>query len=171
MVANRRSGEIYLEGELARGIVPEESVWMHGQGSGEDGFLLLLRKMNLELLRRCPKLTSLRCTADRWSTCKPHAALCFAILMPIALRQYHNGYTSYGYMVGLTPHDCDKSLADHCACHCIAQSELPSLLSDFCGRTRKSLKELSQSVLLKICMRMGWVQALDAQRDVVAAPV
>lgn len=43
---------MYLEGELERGIVPEESVWMHGGGQGEDGCLLLLRKMNLELLRR-----------------------------------------------------------------------------------------------------------------------
>ncbi len=44
--------QVYLEGDLERGIVPEESVWMHGGGTGEDGCLLLLRKMNLELLRR-----------------------------------------------------------------------------------------------------------------------
>jgi hypothetical protein len=52
-VGHRRSGEVYLEGELERGIVPHDSVWMHGQGGGEDGCLLLLRKMNLELLRKC----------------------------------------------------------------------------------------------------------------------
>ncbi|EIE23252.1 hypothetical protein COCSUDRAFT_63608 [Coccomyxa subellipsoidea C-169] len=51
-VAHALSGEVYLEGDLERGIVPEESVWMHGGGTGEDGCLLLLRKMNLELLRR-----------------------------------------------------------------------------------------------------------------------
>jgi len=51
-ISNARSGEVYLEGELKRGIVPEDSVWMHGGGQGEDGCLLLLRKMNLELLRR-----------------------------------------------------------------------------------------------------------------------
>ncbi len=44
--------QVFLEGDLERGIVPEDSVWMHGGGSGEDGCLLLLRKMNLELLRR-----------------------------------------------------------------------------------------------------------------------
>lgn len=48
-----RRGEVYLEGELERGIVPDESVWMQGGGEGEDGCLLLLRKMNLELLRQC----------------------------------------------------------------------------------------------------------------------
>jgi len=46
-------GEVYLAGELVRGIVPDESVWLHGGGEGEDGCLLLLRKMNLELLRQC----------------------------------------------------------------------------------------------------------------------
>jgi len=44
---------VYLAGELVRGIVPDESVWLHGGGEGEDGCLLLLRKMNLELLRQC----------------------------------------------------------------------------------------------------------------------
>ena len=52
-VENRRSGEVYLEGELERGIVPAQSVWTHGGGAGEDGCLLLLQKMNLELLQRC----------------------------------------------------------------------------------------------------------------------
>ena len=50
---NSRRGEVYLEGALERGIVPDESVWMQGGGAGEDGCLLLLRKMNLELLRQC----------------------------------------------------------------------------------------------------------------------
>ncbi len=48
-------GEVYLAGELERGIVPDESVWLHGGGEGEDGCLLLLRKMNLELLRQCAR--------------------------------------------------------------------------------------------------------------------
>lgn len=51
-VCNRTSGEVYLEGALERGIAPAQSVWTHGGGSGEDGCLLLLHKMNLELLRR-----------------------------------------------------------------------------------------------------------------------
>ena len=44
--------QVYLEGELERGIVPLESAWMHDHGEGEDGCLLLLQKMNLELLQR-----------------------------------------------------------------------------------------------------------------------
>lgn len=51
-VAHARTGEVYLEGRLWRGIVPQESVWMLGGGTGEDGLLMLLRKMNLELLCR-----------------------------------------------------------------------------------------------------------------------
>lgn len=43
---------MYLEGKLERGIVPEESVWEHGGGVGEEGCTLYLHKMNLELLRR-----------------------------------------------------------------------------------------------------------------------
>lgn len=51
-VAHRKSGEVYLEGKLERGIVPQESVWEHGGGIGEEGCILYLHKMNLELLRR-----------------------------------------------------------------------------------------------------------------------
>ena len=56
---------MYLEGELERGIVPDESVWMQGGGEGEDGCLLLLRKMNLELLRQC----GLSCSAHHPMPC------------------------------------------------------------------------------------------------------
>ena len=49
---NCAGNKVFLDGDLERGIVPEDSVWMHGGGNGEDGCLLLLRKMNLELLRR-----------------------------------------------------------------------------------------------------------------------
>ena len=56
--------QVYLEGELERGIVPLESAWMHDHGEGEDGCLLLLQKMNLELLqRRAPSLPPLACCA------------------------------------------------------------------------------------------------------------
>ena len=43
---------MYLEGELERGIVPLESAWMHGRGCGEDACLLMLQKMNLEVLQK-----------------------------------------------------------------------------------------------------------------------
>eukprot|EP00958_Prasinococcus_capsulatus_P018088 scaffold2088_cov399-Prasinococcus_capsulatus_cf.AAC.56 len=48
-VANRATGDVYLEGDLFRGIIPEESHWTHLGGLHEDGFMLYLRKMNLEL--------------------------------------------------------------------------------------------------------------------------
>jgi hypothetical protein len=51
-VASRDGAEVFLEGSLERGIVPKECLWMQGGGAGEDGFLLLLQKMNLELLQR-----------------------------------------------------------------------------------------------------------------------
>ena len=57
-VASKCTKEVYLQGQLERGIVPHDSVWMHGSGVGEDGFLLLLRKMNLELLSRCRQACS-----------------------------------------------------------------------------------------------------------------
>ncbi|KAK9835735.1 hypothetical protein WJX74_007021 [Apatococcus lobatus] len=51
-VARRGGEEVYFEGELERGIVPRESIWEAGQGTAEDGFMLHLHKMNLELLRQ-----------------------------------------------------------------------------------------------------------------------
>lgn len=51
-VADKCSSEVYLEGILERGIVPKESTWTLGGGPGEDGCLLLLHKMNLELLQK-----------------------------------------------------------------------------------------------------------------------
>lgn len=54
-VSNKQSSEIYLEGTLERGIIPDESTWIAGQGSGEDGFMLFLQKMNLELLQKCAR--------------------------------------------------------------------------------------------------------------------
>lgn len=51
-VWNRASGEVYLEGELERGVVPEDCFWTHCGGEGEDGCALYLRKMNLELLQK-----------------------------------------------------------------------------------------------------------------------
>lgn len=50
LVKDRKSHEVYLHGELWRGVVPEESMWINGSGDGEDGFVVQLTKMNLELL-------------------------------------------------------------------------------------------------------------------------
>lgn len=51
-VRNRLTSEVYLRGDLERGVVPDESVWTMGGGEGEDGLLILLQKMNLELADR-----------------------------------------------------------------------------------------------------------------------
>ncbi len=44
--------EVYLEGRLHRGVVPEDCFWTHCGGEGEDGCCIILRKMNLEVLQR-----------------------------------------------------------------------------------------------------------------------
>ena len=49
-VSARSDGAVFLAGELERGVVPSESVWAHTGGTGEDGFVFYLKKMNLELL-------------------------------------------------------------------------------------------------------------------------
>jgi hypothetical protein len=47
-VRHLRTGEIFLEGRLERGVIAEDSVWdLEG---GDHGLVLYLRKMNLELL-------------------------------------------------------------------------------------------------------------------------
>jgi len=51
-VSCARTGESFLEGELERAVVPDESVWAAGDGEGEAGFVLYLKKANLELLAR-----------------------------------------------------------------------------------------------------------------------
>jgi len=57
-VTDNVSGEVYLKGQLERGIVPEDSVWEHGGGTGQEGCLLYLHKMNLELLRKWEPCTA-----------------------------------------------------------------------------------------------------------------
>ena len=52
VVSAKESGEVYLEGQLERGIIPDSSTWLAGQGEGEDGFMFILEKMNLELLQK-----------------------------------------------------------------------------------------------------------------------
>lgn len=51
-VAHRDTGDVYLEGRLERAVVPKECLWMYDTGHGEDGCLILLQKLNLELFRR-----------------------------------------------------------------------------------------------------------------------
>jgi hypothetical protein len=51
-VALRDGSDVFLEGQLERGVVSEDSFWTHCGGEGEDGCALYLRKMNLEVLKR-----------------------------------------------------------------------------------------------------------------------
>ncbi|GBF98648.1 hypothetical protein Rsub_11642 [Raphidocelis subcapitata] len=51
-VANAASGEVYLDGRLHRGVAPRGSGWAHGGGEGEEGCVVTLAKMNLELFER-----------------------------------------------------------------------------------------------------------------------
>ena len=51
-VANKETGEVYLEGKLHRGVVPEECFWTHCGGDGDDGCCITMKKMNLEVLRK-----------------------------------------------------------------------------------------------------------------------
>jgi len=48
-IAAADGSHIYLEGELAKSVIPEESAWVHLGGHNEEGFVLYLKKMNLEL--------------------------------------------------------------------------------------------------------------------------
>lgn len=51
-IKNKVTDETYLEGHLFRGIIPDACFWTHLGGDGEDGFLISLTKMNLEVLKR-----------------------------------------------------------------------------------------------------------------------
>lgn len=67
-VCHKATGEVYLEGRLERGIVPKESLWMLDTGTGEDGCLLLLHKMNIELLQKwdAASLCLQQLSTDAW---------------------------------------------------------------------------------------------------------
>ena len=51
-VKNKVTGDVYLDGTLHRGIIPDSSFWTHMGGDGEDGCCLTMTKMNLEVLRK-----------------------------------------------------------------------------------------------------------------------
>lgn len=51
-VTNRLTGQPYLSGVLHRTVVPGDSTWTLGGGQGEEGLMLVLAKMNLELYAR-----------------------------------------------------------------------------------------------------------------------
>jgi hypothetical protein len=52
VVGNKVTGETYLSGKLHRGIIPNECFWTHMGGCGEDGCLVTMTKMNLEVLQK-----------------------------------------------------------------------------------------------------------------------
>ncbi|GAB4817977.1 hypothetical protein N2152v2_005023 [Parachlorella kessleri] len=49
---DKKTGEVFLEGDLERAVVPEECFWTQCGGGGEDGCMVYLRKMNLEVLHK-----------------------------------------------------------------------------------------------------------------------
>ena len=51
-IFNKVTNEVYLDGHLHRGVVPEDCFWTHCGGEGEDGCCVTLRKMNLEVLQK-----------------------------------------------------------------------------------------------------------------------
>lgn len=51
-VKHKHTGDVYLEGQLERSVVPQECFWTYLGGDGEDGLMIFLRKMNLELLQK-----------------------------------------------------------------------------------------------------------------------
>ena len=51
-VRNKETGVSYLSGWLHRGIIPNDCFWTHMGGEGEDGFLITMTKMNLEVLQK-----------------------------------------------------------------------------------------------------------------------
>ncbi len=51
-VRNKETGVSYLSGRLHRGIIPNDCFWTHMGGEGEDGFLITMTKMNLEVLQK-----------------------------------------------------------------------------------------------------------------------
>ena len=51
-VRNKATGDQYLQGRLHRGIIPGDCFWTHMGGEGEDGFLITMTKMNLEVLQK-----------------------------------------------------------------------------------------------------------------------
>lgn len=80
-VTNKVNGEVYLEGRLERGVVPEECVWEYGGGSGQDGCILYLQKMNLELLRRSTPLSVALVSLPALPAFLPHSALALPCLL------------------------------------------------------------------------------------------
>lgn len=51
-VRDAATGEVFLEGQLERGVVPGSSTWTYEGGEGGEGCVLMLTKMNLELFER-----------------------------------------------------------------------------------------------------------------------
>ena len=124
-VAHTITGAVYLSGALERGIAPEDCLWTQSGGAAEDGCLLVLKKMNLELLQRC------------------HYLLQHGVLLEELMELQHSNRGWPSLFAGITALSSGSS---QCVRH-----HLPRLAA-------------AQTLRL-LCM-----QALDAQRDVVASP-
>ncbi|DBA90606.1 TPA: hypothetical protein ACH3X1_003839 [Trebouxia sp. C0004] len=98
-VVDKVSDEVYLEGHLERGIVPEESVWEHGGGVGENGCLLYLHKMNLQLLRK------------EWQHSETWWPRLFQHHHPIQWDDYDKDYSDLPLQI-MRKHACQEALQD-----------------------------------------------------------
>ncbi|KAA6420245.1 MAG: heat shock STI-like [Trebouxia sp. A1-2] len=98
-VVNKVSGGVYLEGHLEQGIVPEESVWEHGGGVGENGCLLYLHKMNLQLLRK------------EWQHSETWWPRLFQHHQPIQWDDYDKDYSDLPLQI-MRKHACQEALQD-----------------------------------------------------------
>jgi hypothetical protein len=52
VLEDEKEEEVYLQGRLHRGIIPEDCFWTHCGGEGDDGCCITLCKMNLEVLQK-----------------------------------------------------------------------------------------------------------------------
>lgn len=87
--ANKASGDVYFEGQLCRGVIPEQSLWEYDSGNGQVTFYL--KKMNLELFSKShqhaemwwPKLCAHHCEIQ-WDDYEKD----YSDLPPEIMRQY-----------------------------------------------------------------------------------
>ncbi len=52
IVEETQEDEVYLQGKLHRGVIPEDCFWTHCGREGDDGCCITLCKMNLEVLQK-----------------------------------------------------------------------------------------------------------------------
>ena len=91
--------------------MPQASYWVHGNGTGEDGLVITLAKMNLELLAKCawfrdvlpvkPCLPVMSC-----SVCSSLRVGVNCSILPVPLEMPENVLATHGHALSsLCPED------------------------------------------------------------------